>query len=139
TCSFPLIYGYGSDAGREIGWVSPPKQQSVTNNILDWNGNNSSGNASGWLQHPATNPQPVVLIPHDYTPWLPYQSATAKPSAAQQNYVQNPNPCILRALRPTASVLHIGTSTTTTYTQSDDYPVWNVSTDAAGGQASACD
>jgi len=139
TCSFPLIYGYGSDAGREIGWVSPPKQQSVTNNILDWSGNNSSGNASGWLQHPATNPQPVVLIPHDYTPWLPYQSATAKPSAAQQNYVQNPNPCILRALRPTASVLHIGTSTNTTYTQSDDYPVWNVTTDTAGGQTSACD
>ncbi|HET9794406.1 MAG TPA: PilC/PilY family type IV pilus protein [Thermoanaerobaculia bacterium] len=125
TCAFPQIFGYGVDVGREIGWVSVPK---VDNNqtVLDWNGNNSSGNASGWMQQSNVNPQPIVLIPHDYQPWLPYISGPkGKPSSASQTYIQSPNPCILRALRPTASVVHIG-SPSATYTESDDYPVWDI-------------
>ena len=126
SCGFPQLFGYGVDVGREIGWVSVPK---VDNNqtVLDWSGNNSSGNASGWMQQSNNNPQPIVLIPHDYQPWLPYISGPGgKPSSAQQTYEQDPNPCILRALRPTASVVHVGSSTAT-YSESDDFPIWDVS------------
>ena len=125
SCGFPQLFGYGADAGREIGWVSVPK---IDNNqtVLDWNSNNSSGNASGWMQQSNVNPQPIVLIPHDYTPWLPYISGPkGKPSSASQNYDQNPNPCILRALRPTASVVHVA-SGSATYSESDDFPMWDV-------------
>jgi Tfp pilus tip-associated adhesin PilY1 len=128
TCYFPQIYGYGTTAqiGREMGWVSVPRLSSGQT-VLDWNSNNSSGSADGWMQHFGTNPQPIVLIPHsDYSPWLPYQSGPmGQPASTQQTYPQDANPCIIRALRPTSSVLHISSSATTTYTESDNFPMWN--------------
>lgn len=156
SCGFPQIFGYGADAGREIGWSSSPNADS---SWLDWNGNNSSGNASGWLNHSSVNPQPIVMIPRDWNSWVSCDSTkgtcnnqfSIKGSATAMTYVQNTTatPCFNRAFRPTASILHVSSGApSSTYTARDDFPIWAAATQTTtiGGssvtgydQNSACD
>jgi Tfp pilus tip-associated adhesin PilY1 len=130
NCDFPQVFGYGADAGREIGWTTLPVN-SVPSGMQDWT--HSSGNASGWLQQSNTNPQPVVMIPHDYAPWTPYSQSS--PSSAVQSYAQRSIPCLAQALRPTAATVHPSGSS---FVNRDDYPTF-VPGQVSPDQNNACD
>src|SRR5262249_48314890 len=127
TCPYPTIYGFGPQARESMGWTN-------------YSESNTSADTSGWIAQSNTNPQPIVMIPHDYTPWTPYAGAKAGsplgPDSGQQNYAQSSNPCILRALRPSSAVYG------NTLSETDYYPIFNPKADptcSTGNCNTSCD
>jgi Tfp pilus tip-associated adhesin PilY1 len=110
SCTYPMVYSsfdHSTNAatGEEMGW-------------LYYNDLDVSGNQSGWIVHSRNNPQPLVMIPHAYTPWKAYTGST--PLSGTVNYTQNSNPCIQRSFRPLSAIIDNSSS----HTQNDAYPIF---------------
>jgi hypothetical protein len=70
-----MVYGYGSTGaaiGENMGW-------------LYYGDVDVSGNQSGWITNPSSNPQPMVMIPHAYTPWKSYPNSISYPGGTGNN------------------------------------------------------
>jgi len=129
SCSYPMIYSAndsstGAVSGEEMGWVY-------------YADTDVSGNQSGWITNPASNPQPVVMIPHPYTPWKSYPGPLQYPSGSQYSggasvsfqYTQSSVPCIQRSFRPLSSLV----DNTSSHTQKDNYPIFAPTTSTVDG------
>jgi Tfp pilus tip-associated adhesin PilY1 len=124
-CSYPMIYGYGSQLREEMGWIN-------------YDETNTSQSSAGWINQSNNNPQPIVMIAHPYAPWTAYNGLT--PSGPPPNpvqYTQSSSPCILRSLRPSAALLDNGTGV-----EADHFPIFDAASDptcATGNCANSCD
>jgi Tfp pilus tip-associated adhesin PilY1 len=138
SCTYPQLYSYcdtGSNCqvGQEMGWVyyNDPNMT-------------ASSNEDGWFWHQTTNHNPsgnstsslpMVMINHPYSPFYPLYTTSTFPLIYSPD--QSSIPCMLRALRPTSSLVTNGTGTGTAGTEWDNYKIVD---GAAGGNSTAgCD
>ncbi len=129
SCTYPMVFSSldhstNATAGEEMGW-------------LNYGDLDVSGNQSGWIVHSRNNPQPLVMIPHPYTPWKAYTGST--PLSGTINYTQDSNPCIQRSFRPLSAII----DNTTSFTQNDSYPIFTPASGQTDGSTnlspSECD
>ena len=119
TCTYPMVYSTfdhstNAVAGEETGWIY-------------YGDATVSGNQSGWITQSNSDQQPVVMIPHAYTPFA--TNSRSIPLSGTVNYTESSNPCIQRSFRPLSAIIDNSSS----HTQSDGYPIFTPVTGQTDG------